>query len=83
VNASGVGNCNELAEIAFSVRIYNCLTQSPVQSLLMILDIEVEVTKKHSDFLVLAPGSLLGEWQPLLLLGSLANDGNVPLANNW
>jgi hypothetical protein len=32
-----------------------------VQSLLRILDMKVEVTKKLSDLLVLAPGSLLGE----------------------
>jgi hypothetical protein len=32
-----------------------------VQSLLRILDMEVEVTKKLSDLLVLTPGRLLGE----------------------
>lgn len=37
------------------------LAQSSVQSLLRILDVEVEVTKKLSDLLVLTPGSLLGE----------------------
>jgi hypothetical protein len=56
------------------------LTQGSVQSLLRILDMEVEITKKLSVLLILAPGSLLGERQLFLLLGSLANDGNVPLA---
>jgi hypothetical protein len=37
------------------------LTESSVQSLLRILDMEVEVTKKLSDLLVLTPGRLLGE----------------------
>jgi hypothetical protein len=83
MNASGVGNGNEFAEIAFSVRVYDSLTQSSVQSLLRILDMEVEITKKLSELLVLTLGSFLSERQLLLLLGSLANDGNVPLANGW
>jgi hypothetical protein len=37
------------------------LTRSSVQSLLRILHIEVEVTKRLSDLLVLTPVSLLGE----------------------